>query len=69
MLSIPVFGRRGKYVHEVLAYLNHTNKCDFLKRRYLYSDFVCARSTGHFKWHNLQSLVKALGVFYRIKSL
>ena len=35
--------------------LYHTKMCDFLKWRYLYSDFVCARSTSHFE----KSLVKA----------
>ena len=47
--------------------LYHTKKFDFLKWWYLYSDLVCARSTSHFEWHNLQSLDKALGLFKEVK--
>ena len=47
--------------------LYQTKKRDFLKWWYLYSDLVCARSTSHFEWHNLQSLDKALDLFIEFK--
>ena len=49
--------------------LDHIKKCDFLKLMYLYSDFVCARSTSQFEMTKFSESRKSLEFFYGIKIL
>ena len=50
-------------------YFYQSKKCDFLKLRYLYSDFVSARYTGHFAMAYFSESRKSLDFCYEIKLL
>ena len=56
-----------KWITYLRNILYHSKKCDFLKCRHLYSDFVCASSTSHFEMPYFSESRKSLDFLMELK--